>query len=236
MQSLSMCSAKNAMSSARSSSTARKRYLRKSSARSALSVRSAKAISGSIIQNSARWRRRVRVLGAERRPEGVDPRERQAVGLDVELARDGEARRLAEEVGEKSTAPWSSRGRLARSSVETRNIAPAPSASLVVMIGVWTQKKPCSWKYRCTAIDRQSRTRATAPNVLVRGRRWATVAQVLDRVPLGRDRVTVRVLDPADHLDRSALTSNRCPLPCDSISVPATLTAQWVVRWRISVW
>ena len=56
MQSLSMRSAKNAMSSARSSSSGRKMYLRKASARSALSVRSAKAISGSIIQNSARWR------------------------------------------------------------------------------------------------------------------------------------------------------------------------------------
>jgi hypothetical protein len=31
------------------------------------------------------------------------------------------------------------------SSVETRNISPAPSQSLAVMIGVWIQKKPRSW-------------------------------------------------------------------------------------------
>ena len=41
---------------------------------------------------------RVRVLRAERRPERVDLRHRQAVGLDVELARHGQARLLAEEV------------------------------------------------------------------------------------------------------------------------------------------
>ncbi len=54
----SLCtrSAKNAMSSARSASTALKMNLRKSSAQSALALRSANAISGSTIQNSARWR------------------------------------------------------------------------------------------------------------------------------------------------------------------------------------
>ena len=56
MHSGSMRSAKNAMSSARSSSTARKTYRRHASARSASADRSAKAISGSTIQNSARWR------------------------------------------------------------------------------------------------------------------------------------------------------------------------------------
>ena len=53
---LSMRSAKNAMSSARSSSVSLTILFRKDSARSALSLRSAKATSGSIIQNSARWR------------------------------------------------------------------------------------------------------------------------------------------------------------------------------------
>ena len=47
---------KKRMSSARSSSRALKMYLRNSSARSAESSRSANASSGSIIQNSARWR------------------------------------------------------------------------------------------------------------------------------------------------------------------------------------
>ena len=40
----------------------------------------------------------VGVLGAERRPERVDLGERQAVGLDVELARYGEERLAAEEI------------------------------------------------------------------------------------------------------------------------------------------
>jgi hypothetical protein len=40
----------------------------------------------------------VRVLRAEGRPEGVDPREREAVCLDVELPRDGEEGLAAEEV------------------------------------------------------------------------------------------------------------------------------------------
>src|SRR5205085_11780008 len=40
----------------------------------------------------------VGVLGAKRRPEGVDLGEREAVGLHVELARDGQERLAAEEV------------------------------------------------------------------------------------------------------------------------------------------
>ena len=61
-----------------------------------------------------------------------------------------------------------------RSSVDTRNISPAPSASDAVMIGVFTQKKPCSWKKRWIACAMVCRTRVTAPMTLVRGRRCAT--------------------------------------------------------------
>jgi hypothetical protein len=46
----------------------------------------------------------------------------------------------------KSMAPSEVRGRFARSSVDTRNISPAPSASDAVIIGVWIQAKPCSSK------------------------------------------------------------------------------------------
>ena len=56
MTPFSMRSSKNAMSSPRSSSTALKMYLSSASASAALSARFAKAISGSIIQNSARCR------------------------------------------------------------------------------------------------------------------------------------------------------------------------------------
>ncbi len=54
IQSLSMRCWKNSMSSWRWLRTALNMYLRRPSARSALSFRSAKAISGSTIQNSAR--------------------------------------------------------------------------------------------------------------------------------------------------------------------------------------
>ena len=179
---------------------------------------------------------RVRILGAEGRPERVHPVERQAVRLDVELPGDGQARRLAEEVGlAKSMCPCSSRGRLARSSVETRNIAPAPSASLVVMIGVCTQMKPRSWKYRWTAIDRQcAHPRHRAERVGARPQ-VGHGPQVLHRVPLGRDRIAVRVLDPADHLDAVGLDLE--PLALALRLRPACRSArseQCVVRCRIS--
>ena len=64
----SIRSTKNAMSSGRSSSTARKAYFSRSSARSALSWMSAKATSGSTIQNSERWRL-CSSFGAEGGPE-----------------------------------------------------------------------------------------------------------------------------------------------------------------------
>ena len=52
----SMRSWKNCTSSAQRSSTSRQMRLRNASARSMLSVSSKNAISGSTIQNSARWR------------------------------------------------------------------------------------------------------------------------------------------------------------------------------------
>ena len=67
----------------------------------------------------------------------------------------------------------------------TRNISPAPSASLAVTIGVWTQKKPCSWKKRWIAMLRQWRTRVTAPSVFVRGRRCATSRRYSNDVRFG---------------------------------------------------
>jgi hypothetical protein len=57
----------------------------------------------------------VRVLGAEGRAEGVDLGQRQAIGLDVELARDRQERLTAEEILRETTSPSCIRGRLARS-------------------------------------------------------------------------------------------------------------------------
>src|SRR6266446_5387914 len=88
---------KKARSSYLSFSSAAKVYLSSASANAALSERSANAISGSIIQNSARWRL-VRVLRAEGRPEGVDLGQRQAIGLNIELSRYRQKRLAAKEI------------------------------------------------------------------------------------------------------------------------------------------
>src|SRR5690242_735551 len=66
--------------------------------------------------------------------------ERQAVGLDVELPRYRQERLAAEEILREIHLPCGVRDRLARSDVDTRNNAPAPSASDEVMIGLLTQK------------------------------------------------------------------------------------------------
>ena len=58
--------------------------------------------------------------------------------------------------------------------METRNNAPAPSASDAVMIGVLTQKKPFWSKNRLIACASVWRTRVAAAITLVRGRRCAT--------------------------------------------------------------
>ena len=114
--------------------------LRKSSARSASSFRSAKAISGSIIQNSAAWR--VVLLFSARKvgpkvytwPSAMAYASTFSCPLTVS---DGAAVRRSP--ARSPPRPSGVRGRLARSSVLTRNISPAPSASLVVMMGVWIQ-------------------------------------------------------------------------------------------------
>jgi hypothetical protein len=140
-----MRSSKNAMSSPRSSSRARKMYRTKSSARSALSARSAKATSGSIIQNSARWRE---VLEFSARKVGPKVYTLESASQYASTLSCPDTVRLApvpKKSCEKSTSPPGVRGRFTRSSVETRNICPAPSASLVVMMGVCTQKKRRSW-------------------------------------------------------------------------------------------
>ncbi len=46
----------------------------------------------------------------------------------------------------KFTSPFSFLGGSSADNVVTRNISPAPSASLAVMIGVWRYKNPLSLK------------------------------------------------------------------------------------------
>ena len=96
----------------------------------------------------------VRVLGAKGRPKGVDLGQCQAISLDIELSGDRQERLAAEEILREIDLALGVRGRFARSRVETRNKAPAPSASDAVMIGVLTQKNPFSSKKRWIAFAR----------------------------------------------------------------------------------
>ena len=132
-----MRSAKNAMSSAQFSSTDWKMCFRRSSASLRVVVEVEERALRLDHPELGEMAGGVGVLRAERRPEGVDVGERQGGGLGVELAGDGEVRGLAEEVLRVVDGlPSVVRGGLSRSSVVTRNISPAPSQSLAVMIGV----------------------------------------------------------------------------------------------------
>ena len=98
------------------------------------------------------------------------------------------------------------------SSVDTRNICPAPSASLAVMIGVFTQKKPSSWKKRWMAMRRRvAHARDGAERVGARAQ-VGHLAQELQRVLLGLDRVGLRIIDEAEHLHLVGLHLERLAL------------------------
>ena len=135
---LSIRSLKNCMSSGHFSSTSRKMRFRSPSASSMSPQRSQKATSGSTIQNSARWRGVLRVLGAEGGAEGVGLAQRAGEGLGLELPADGQIRRPVEEIERDNRPSRLAAASFGRSSVVTWNISPAPSQSLAVMIGVWT--------------------------------------------------------------------------------------------------
>ena len=79
----------------------------------------------------------VGVFGAEGGAEGIDVREGGGEELPLELAADGEPGLLPEKVLPPIDWP-PARGGSRGGRVVTRNISPAPSQSLAVMIGVWT--------------------------------------------------------------------------------------------------
>ena len=103
------------------------------------------------------------------------------------------------------------------------------------MIGVWIQKKPCSWKKRCTAmLSAVPHARDGAERVRARAQ-VRDLAQVLERVLLRLNRVGVGIVDPADDLDRSAWISTACPFPWLDASVPVAMTEQPAVSFMISL-
>ena len=126
-------------------------YLSIDSAKSMSSSRSAKAISGSIIQNSAACLVVLEFSALKVGPKvyiflnaiaKVSPFN---CPLTVRLVA------LPKKSLLSSTFPSSPRGRSLRSRVVTLNISPAPSASDPVMIGVCTYTKSLSWKNLCMA-------------------------------------------------------------------------------------
>ena len=235
MQSLSMCWAKKAMSSARSlEDGGEQEYLRKSFGEVGRRRRGRRRRSRA---RSSRIRRGACVVfefsARKVGTEGVDAAEGQAIRLDVELAGDRQARRLAEEV-EPSNRRWprSSRGGFARSSAETRNIAPAPfgvagrddrrmhpDESALVEVAMDGHREAVAHP--------RHRAEGVGPRPEMGDR-----TQVLERVPLGRDRIT----GPGPrHMPTTStligLDLEPLPLALRLHERPhGTRTAQWVVR------
>jgi hypothetical protein len=204
--------AKKAMSSGRCSRRSRKIALRKSSARSASSSRSAKAIVGVVVEvgegdlrldhpELGEVTRRVGVLGPEGRPEGVDLRERLAVGLDLELSRDREEGGSSKEV----LAVVDLAGVVTRQVHEVeRRDAEQGAGALAVAAGDDRRVDPGEAVLVEVAVDRPGqgvphagdRPEGVGPRPQV-----GDLAQVLEAVTLGRDGIGVGIVDPADDLD-----------------------------------
>ena len=224
MQSLSIRSAKNFMSSCRSSSRACEDVLEEALGQVGVGRQIGEGDLRLDHPELGQVAAGVAVLGPEGGPEGVDLAHRQAVGLDVQLPADGQEGLLAEEVlREVDLARRRRGGRLARSSVLTRNISPAPSQSLAVMIGVWIQKNPFSWKKRWIAMAQAVPHAGDGAEGVGARPQVGHLAQVLQGVPLLLDRVGLGVVDPA-HAPRPRWPASRPPGPCPG-SAPAR-------RWR----
>ena len=145
----------------------------------------------------------VRVLRPEGRPERVDARQRQAVRLDVELARDGQVGRLAEEVLRSSrrrpracAGGWPGRASR-RGTARPRPRRRWPSGSACGPSRSRARRSSGGSPWRDSAGPGRPRR-----SVFVRARRWATSRRYSKRVPLRRDRVGLRIVHPADHDDR----------------------------------
>ena len=199
-----MCFAKNAMSSLRSSSSAREDVLEEVLGELGVVGEIGERDLGLDHPELGEVAARVRVLGAERRAERVDLAQRQAVRLDVELARHGQARFACRRSPCRSrpcrrACAAGSRGRASRPGTS----APAPSASRrrddrrvdpeeAVLV------EEAVHRHR----ERVAHARDRAEDVRARPQ-VRDLAQVLQRVPLRLHRVGVGVVDPADDLDAS---------------------------------
>ena len=157
----------------------------------------------------------VGVLGPERGPERVHPAHGQAVGLDVELAGDGEVGLPAEEVLGEVDSPPSSRGEVGQ--VERRH--PEHGAGALGVVGgddrrVDPEEAPL-------VEEAVQRHRQAVPHPgdgaegVGAGPQVGDLAQVLERVLLGRHRVGLGIVDPARR-PRPRRPGSPSPGPCPS--------------------
>ena len=177
----------------------------------------------------------VGVLGAERRAEGVDLRQREAVGLDVELAGNREEGFPAEEVLRIVHAPGRFSGGLQDPAWRPEQRARA----FRIRRGDDRRVHPEEAALVEEAVDRLrervAHARGGGDHVGARPQ-VRDLAQEFERVRLGLDRIGVRVVDPADDLQRRGLHLERLALagegtmPVASIAQPAVRCSTLVVR------
>ena len=154
----------------------------------------------------------VRVLGAEGRAEGVDLGQRQAIRLDIELARDRQerlaaeeilreidlARRRARQVGEiQRRDPEHRPGPLGVGGGDDRRVDPEKPVLVEKAVDRLRQRVP--------------HPRRRADHIGARPQ-MRHLAQEFERVRLRLDRVGLGVVDPADHPDRARLHLEGLPL------------------------
>ena len=156
----------------------------------------------------------LRVLGAERRPERVDLAERAGEDFAFELAADGQVTSACRRSRARSRSCAPSRRQLVE--VERRDAEHRPGPFAVagrddrrVDVEEALLLEEVVDRLRLT----QLRTRATAPKVFVRGRRWAIVAEQLERVPLLLQRIGFGIGRCRGRSTFAACTSVAWPLP-----------------------
>ena len=154
----------------------------------------------------------VGILGAERGAERVDLGQREAVGLDVELARHREKGLAAEEILRVVDLA----GGVAR---QVHVIERRHAEHLAGPLGVGGRDdrrvhpvEPVRVEEPVDRMrDRMAHAGQRADDVRARPQ-VGDVAQELERVRLRLDRIGIRILDPADHADRIGLHLERLPL------------------------
>ena len=141
---------------------------------------------------------RVAVFRTERRAERVNLAHRHAVGFDVELARDGERCLSAEEVfGEIDLALGRAR--------DVRQVERAHFEHLARALGIGGgDDRRMNPEEAALVKEPMDRLRETMPHARhcakrVRARpKVGNVAQIFEAVLFGRNRIRVRIIDPAD--------------------------------------